>query len=76
MIESIWKQAWEKGRCPNDCGDIIKLKKPIDIVTLLNECALEDWMELGCLGCIVAICPECGFVLTTSASSPRETKSS
>ncbi len=60
----------EKGLCPNDCGSLTILKKPVAILYLLSE----DLCSLGKLegtetpedmfGYIMAVCPECGFVGT------------
>jgi hypothetical protein len=57
-----------KGLCPNKCGDLTILKKPVAILYLLSE----DLLSLGDLegtetpesmfGYIKALCPECGFV--------------
>ncbi len=58
------------GKCPNNCGDLTVLKKPVAILHLLSE----DLCTLGKLegtetpedmfGYIMVICPECGFVGT------------
>jgi len=58
----------EEGLCPNACGDLIVLKKPVSVLHLLSE-DLCDIAELegtetpeGMFGYIKVICPECGFV--------------
>lgn len=62
----------KKGQCPNDCGDLTILKKPISKLYLIPE----DLCDLGELegaetpedmfGYIVAVCSECGYILGTS----------
>lgn len=59
------------GNCPNDCGPLTILKKPIAKLYLIPE----DLCDLGKLegtetpedmfGYITAICSECGFLLGT-----------
>lgn len=64
----------QKGQCPNGCGDLIILKKPISKLLLIPE----DLCDLGRLegadtpmdmfGYITAICPECSFILGTPST--------
>lgn len=61
----------EKGLCPNGCGSLTILKKPISKLLLIPE----DLCDLGQLegtetpmdmfGYVTAVCSECGFVLST-----------
>ena len=60
-----------KGECPNDCGPLTVLKKPISKLLLISE----DLCDLGGLegietpmdmfGHILGVCPECGFIVGT-----------
>ena len=56
-----------QGLCPNECGPLIVMKKPISILHFLSEdlCSLGDLEGTetpeSMFGYIKAVCPECGF---------------
>lgn len=66
--------SYDCEKCPNECGPMTILKKPMAILFLLPE----DVCELSHLegtetpenmfGYVIGVCQECGFVLTTSPS--------
>lgn len=58
------------GLCPNDCGPLTILKKPVAILYLLSE-DICDIIGLNGIetpehmfGYILVVCPECGFIGT------------
>lgn len=64
----------EQGLCPNECGKIQKLEKPIAILYVVPPDLLELLYEghdtpENIFGHILAHCDKCGFNLTTA---PKE----
>jgi len=64
----------KKGVCPNECGDLVFIK-PHEILYLIPE-SLFDYIPVDAkddhYGYIVAVCPKCGFILTSGASREEE----
>lgn len=63
--EGVWDKAWRTGKCDNGCGDIVKIPQGVSIAFLVPEEAIDMNWEEDSLGYLIAICPKCGFVLTT-----------
>ena len=69
-----------KGLCPNDCGELTKIKKPIPIWQLLpmealegvgeylTEQAYEEFENTS----LTFLCSECGFALTSLNSGGKD----
>ena len=64
----------DRESCPNKCGPMTFLKKPVAILFLLPEdvCELAELEEAETpehmFGYVVGVCQECGFVFTTAPS--------
>lgn len=55
----------EYGKCPNNHGEMFFFNHPIDIITIIPDDVVDlEGTDAGDFGYIVAICQECGFVLT------------
>lgn len=53
------------GECPNGHGDMVFFNHPIDLATIIPDDEIDiGGFESGDLGYIVAVCQECGFVLS------------
>ena len=62
-------EKMRNGLCPNDCGPLTILKRPIPKLHLVPEdlCDPLEGVETpeDMFGYITAICPECSFILGT-----------
>ncbi len=65
----------EKGECPNAHGPLVIFKKPPPILHLLSEDMLDVANLMGeedtpehMFGYLLAVCQECGFVLSSAPS--------